>query len=87
MVRVACSVARALRTKRSIAKGARRAVETPYHSQDLQMKKPEPPKVVDLNKVRYGRTVMYFYDKFDRAATREREIRRSEVERENKKKW
>jgi hypothetical protein len=51
------------------------------------MKKPEPPKVVDLNKVRYGRTVMYFYDKLDRAATREKKIRRSEVERENKKKW
>jgi hypothetical protein len=49
--------------------------------------KPERPKVVDLNKRRYAKTVMYFYDKFARADNREKEIRRSEVERENKKKW
>lgn len=47
----------------------------------------KPSTITDLNKVRYGRTVMYFYDKFDRAATREKENHRSEVERENKKKW
>jgi len=49
--------------------------------------KPERPKVVDLNKRRYAKTVMYFYDKFDRAAKREQREQKAEVERENRKKW
>ena len=28
--------------------------------------KPERPKVVDLNKRKYAKTVLHFYDKFER---------------------
>jgi hypothetical protein len=51
------------------------------------MKKSEPPKVIDLKKVRYGRTVMHFYDKFERAAKRQDREHKAEVEREARKKW
>ena len=49
--------------------------------------KPDRPKVVDLNKRRYAKTVMYFYDKFDRAEKREDRIAKSEVERESRKRF
>lgn len=49
--------------------------------------KPERPKVVDLNKRRYAKTVLYFYDKLDRAAKREQRNKKAEVEREARKKW
>jgi hypothetical protein len=45
------------------------------------------PKVVDLNKRRYAKTVMYFYNKFERAAKREQHEQRSEVERNARKQW
>lgn len=43
------------------------------------------PKVVDLNKRRYAKTVLHFYDKFERAAKREQREQRSEVERNARK--
>lgn len=49
--------------------------------------KPERPKIVDLNKRRYAKTVMHFYDKFARAADRQQREHKAEVERENRKKW
>lgn len=49
--------------------------------------KPERPKVTDLNKRRYAKTVLHFYDKMDRAMNRERKEKRAEVEREARKKW
>lgn len=48
--------------------------------------KPEKPKVVDLNKRRYAKTVLHFYDKFDRAIKRDQREQRAEVEREARKK-
>jgi hypothetical protein len=48
--------------------------------------KPERPKVVDLNKRKYAKTVMYFYDKFERAEKRQQIEHRAEVEREARKK-
>jgi hypothetical protein len=47
--------------------------------------KREPPKVVDLNKRRYAKTVLHFYDKFQRAADREQREHRAEVERDARK--
>jgi hypothetical protein len=47
--------------------------------------KPDRPKVVDLQKRRYAKIVMYFYDKFDRAEKREDRIAKSEVERDARK--
>jgi hypothetical protein len=49
--------------------------------------KPEKPKVVDLSKRRYAKTVLSAYDRLAHQMVRSREERRSEVERENKKKW
>jgi hypothetical protein len=49
--------------------------------------KPERSKVVGLNKRRYSKTVMHFYDKFERAAKREQRDEKAEVEREARKKW
>jgi hypothetical protein len=49
--------------------------------------KNDKQKVVDLNKRRYAKAVLNAYDRLAHAAVREREERRSEVERENKKKW
>lgn len=49
--------------------------------------KPERPKVVDLQKRKYAKTVMYFYDKFERAEQREKRVAKSEVERESRKRW
>jgi hypothetical protein len=49
--------------------------------------KPERPKVVDLQKRKYAKTVMHFYDKFDRAIKREDRVEKSEVERDARKRW
>lgn len=49
--------------------------------------KKDKPKVVDLHRVRYAKTVMHFYDKFARAADRQQREHKAEVERENRKKW
>jgi hypothetical protein len=49
--------------------------------------KPERPKVVDLNKLKYAKTVLHFYDKFERAEKRQQREERAEVEREARKKW
>jgi hypothetical protein len=49
--------------------------------------KPERPKVVDLQKRKYAKTVMHFYDKFDRAIKREERVEKSEVERDARKRW
>jgi hypothetical protein len=49
--------------------------------------KPERPKVVDLQKRRYAKLVLSAYDRLAHQAVREHEEKRSEVERENKKKW
>lgn len=49
--------------------------------------KPERPKVVDLQKRKYAKTVLHFYDKFARAENRQQEEKRAEVEREARKKW
>lgn len=43
--------------------------------------------ITDLNGIRYARTVMHFYDKFERAEKREQRERKAEVEREARKKW
>lgn len=51
------------------------------------MKKPEPPKVVDLGKRRYRNMVLHFYDKFERADEREKRVAKAEVEREARKRW
>jgi hypothetical protein len=45
------------------------------------------PVIRDLNGVRYARTVMHFYDKFERAEKREQLERKAEVEREARKRW
>lgn len=62
-----------------------------YEGADGDSAERQPPRkpstIIDLNKVRYARMVMYFYDKFERADKREQENHRAEVERENKKKW
>lgn len=47
--------------------------------------KPRAPKVVDLNKRRYAKTVLHFYDKFARAEKREQREHKSEVERAARK--
>jgi hypothetical protein len=49
--------------------------------------KPERPKVVDLQKRKYAKTVMYFYDKMDRAEKREDRVAKSEVERDARKRF
>lgn len=49
--------------------------------------KPERPKVVDLQKRKYAKTVMHFYDKFDRAIKRDERVEKSEVERDARKRW
>lgn len=49
--------------------------------------KPERPKVVDLQKRKYAKTVMYFWNKLDRAEKREDRIAKSEVERDARKRW
>lgn len=49
--------------------------------------KPERTKVVDLNRRKYAKTVLHFYDKFERAAQRQQKEQKAEVEREARKKW
>lgn len=43
--------------------------------------------IADVNHVRYARTVLSFYDKFERADNRERLEHKAEVEREARKRW
>jgi hypothetical protein len=43
--------------------------------------------LADVNHVRYAKTVMSFYDKFERAAKREQREHKAEVEREARKRW
>lgn len=45
----------------------------------------KPPKVVDLNKRRYAKTVLHFYDKFQRAEDRAKREHKAEVERAARK--
>jgi len=47
--------------------------------------KAKAPKVTDLNRVRYARTVMHFYDKFERADKRAAREHKAEVERASRK--
>jgi hypothetical protein len=49
--------------------------------------KPDKPKAVDFQKRKYAKTVMHFYDKFDRAIKREERVEKSEVERDARKRW
>lgn len=44
-------------------------------------------KVVDLSRVRYAKTVMHFYDKFERKAQQGQREQKAAVEREARKKF
>lgn len=47
----------------------------------------DKPKVVDFTKVRYAKTVLHFYDKFERKAQQGQREQKAEVEREARKKF